>query len=142
MLITLLALACAPAPKPVNDDAPPEDSGGDTQTDTQTDTQPQADTCAEDAAAILQGVTELDSLYLAGAALKLDLLNQPEQLEQADWAAMSAAHYWDARGLNALADAGAIQDIGSIINTGQPGKVPNGAEDRKALYEKALKVLA
>jgi hypothetical protein len=60
MLITLLALACAPAPKPVNDDAPPEDSGGDTQTDTQTDTQPQADTCAEDVAAILQGVTELD----------------------------------------------------------------------------------
>lgn len=83
------------------------------------------------------------SNYIAsGTALQLDLLNQPELLEPADWAAMSAAHYWDARGLNALADAGAFQDIGSIINTGQPGKVPNGAEDRKALYDKALKVLA
>ncbi len=87
-------------------------------------------------------VTGKSNYIAAGAALKLDLLNQPEQLEQADWAAMSAAHYWDARGLNALADAGAFQDIGSIINTGQPGKMPNGAEDRKALYEKALKVLA
>lgn len=87
-------------------------------------------------------VTGKSNYIAAGTALQLDLLNQPELLEQADWAAMSAAHYWNARGLNALADAGAFQDIGSIINTGQPGKVPNGAEDRKALYEKALKVLA
>ena len=59
MLISLLALACAPDPKPV-DDALLDDSGGDTQTDTQTDTQPQADACADDAAEILLGVTELD----------------------------------------------------------------------------------
>ncbi len=87
-------------------------------------------------------VTGKSNYIAAGTALQLDLLNQPELLEQADWAAMSAAHYWDARGLSALADAGAFQDIGSIINTGQPGRVPNGAEDRKALYDKALKVLA
>ncbi|MEY3211307.1 MAG: channel-associated factor 2 isoform [Pseudomonadota bacterium] len=63
MLITLLALACAPAPKPV-DDALPEDTGGDTgtdtQTDTQTDTNPQPEACAADAGEILLGVTELD----------------------------------------------------------------------------------
>lgn len=87
-------------------------------------------------------VTGKSNYIAAGTALQLDLLNQPELLEQANWAAMSAAHYWYARGLNALADAGAFQDIGSIINTGQPGRAPNGAEDRKALYEKALKVLA
>nr|BFD42937.1 hypothetical protein FFPRI1PSEUD_44360 [Pseudomonas sp. FFPRI_1] len=45
-------------------------------------------------------------------------------------------------GLNELADAGRNQDIASIINTGQPGRVPNGAADRKALYDLALKVLA
>lgn len=87
-------------------------------------------------------VTGKSNYIAVGTALQLDLLHQPELLEQADWAAMSAAQYWYARGLNALADAGAFQDIGSIINTGQPGKVPNGAEDRKALYDKALKVLA
>ncbi|TFY86706.1 glycoside hydrolase family 19 protein [Pseudomonas kairouanensis] len=87
-------------------------------------------------------VTGKSNYIAAGTALQLDLLNQPELLEQADWAVMSAAHYWDARGLSDLADAGAFQDIGSIINTGQQGRVPNGAEDRKALYDKALKVLA
>ncbi|MFL1386609.1 glycoside hydrolase family 19 protein [Pseudomonas tritici] len=87
-------------------------------------------------------VTGKSNYFEAGNALKLDLMNQPELLEQAEWAAMSAAHYWDARGLNILADAGAFQDIGSIINTGQPGKIPNGQADRQALYDKALKVLA
>lgn len=87
-------------------------------------------------------VTGKSNYIAAGTALQLDLLNQPELLEQAEWAAMSAAHYWYARGLNALADAGAFQDIGSIINTGQPGRVPNGAADRQRLYDKALKVLA
>ncbi|WP_238339938.1 hypothetical protein [Pseudomonas lurida] len=55
---------------------------------------------------------------------------------------MSAAHYWGARALNELADAGAFQDIGSITNTGQRGKVLNGAEDHKVLYDNAQKVLA
>ena len=55
MLIPLLALACAPSSKPV-DDAPTKDSGGDTQTDTSAP----VDACAEDAAAILLGGTELD----------------------------------------------------------------------------------
>lgn len=86
-------------------------------------------------------VTGKSNYLAAGTALQIDLLNQPELLEQAECAAMSAAHYWDARGLNELADAGAFQDIGSIINTGQRGKVPNGQNDRQALYDKALKVL-
>lgn len=40
----------------------------------------------------------------------------------------------------ALADAGRFQDIGSIINTGQPGRVPHGAAERKALNDLALRV--
>ncbi|MGY2183265.1 glycoside hydrolase family 19 protein [Pseudomonas agarici] len=87
-------------------------------------------------------VTGKSNYIAAGVALRLDLLNQPELLEQPQSAAMSAAHYFEARGLNNLADAGEFKEIGSIINTGQRGRVPNGVEDRQALYERALEVLA
>lgn len=83
------------------------------------------------------------SNYIAcGAALQLDLLTHPELLERPQHAAMSAAWYWESRFLNALADVGDIQNIGSLINTGRRGRVPHGAEERKALYQVALKVLA
>ena len=83
------------------------------------------------------------SNYIAcGAALQLDLLTHPELLERPQHAAMSAAWYWDSRFLNALADVGDIQNIGSLINTGRRGRVPHGAEERKALYQVALKALA
>lgn len=78
----------------------------------------------------------------AGTGLGLPLEDQPELLEQAEHAAQSAAWWWAKHGLNELADAGRIQDIGSLINTGQPGRVPHGAAERKALYDLALKVLA
>ncbi|PAW51043.1 glycoside hydrolase family 19 [Pseudomonas moraviensis] len=83
------------------------------------------------------------SNYIAcGAGLGMDLLTHPELLERPQHAAMSAAWYWDSRFLNALADAGDIQNIGSLINTGRRGRVPHGAEERKALYQVALKALA
>lgn len=83
------------------------------------------------------------SNYIAcGAALQLDLLTHPELLERPQHAAMSAAWFWDSMNLNALADAGDIQNIGSLINTGRRGRVPHGAEERKALYQVALKALA
>lgn len=77
-----------------------------------------------------------------GEALGLDLINHPELLEQPQYACMSAAWFWATNGLNTLADAGDNTNIGSIINTGRKGRVPNGAQDRAALYAKALKVLA
>ncbi|MHA6160956.1 glycoside hydrolase family 19 protein [Pseudomonas sichuanensis] len=77
----------------------------------------------------------------AGLALGLPLVEQPELLEQAEHAAQSAAWWWAKHGLNELADAGRFSDIGSIINTGQPGRVPHGAVERKALYDIALRVL-
>lgn len=76
-----------------------------------------------------------------GEALGADLIAKPEMLEQPQYAAMSAAWYWSVNGLNTLADAGDIENIGSIINTGQRGRTPNAADDRLALYAKALKVL-
>ncbi|MDV9031721.1 glycoside hydrolase family 19 protein [Pseudomonas sp. RAC1] len=78
----------------------------------------------------------------AGQALGLPLEEQPELLEQPEHAAMSAAWWWAQHGLNELADAGRFKDIGSIINTGQPGRTPNGAAERQALYDIALRVLA
>lgn len=87
-------------------------------------------------------VTGRSSYRAAGAGLGLPLEDQPELLEQAEHAAQSAAWWWAKHGLNELADGGRLQDIGSIINTGQPGRVPHGAAERKALYDLALRVLA
>jgi len=86
-------------------------------------------------------VTGRSNYREAGAGLGLPLEGYPELLEQAEHAAHSAAWWWAKRGLNELADAGRIQDIGSVINTGQPGRVPHGAAERKALYDLALRVL-
>jgi putative chitinase len=87
-------------------------------------------------------VTGRSNYREAGAGLGLPLEDEPELLEQAEHAAQSAAWWWAKRGLNEMADSGRIRDIGSIINTGQSGKTPNGAAERLALYDLALKVLA
>jgi putative chitinase len=77
-----------------------------------------------------------------GAGLGLPLEDQPQLLEQAEYAAMSAAWWWSKCEMNDMADAGRLQDIGSVINTGKPGRVPHGAAERLALYQVALKALA
>lgn len=79
-----------------------------------------------------------------GVALGIDLVAKPEQLEIPENSIMAAAWYWSSNGLNELADGGVgkFQDIGSIINTGKKGRVPKGAADRLAYYEKAIKALA
>ena len=87
-------------------------------------------------------VTGWTNYQACGSALALDLINHPELLEQPIYAALSAAWYWSTKGFNTLADAGNIDDIGSIINTGRRGKVPNGAAERVALYNTAMGVLA
>ncbi|WP_443700298.1 glycoside hydrolase family 19 protein [Pseudomonas sp.] len=82
-------------------------------------------------------VTGKTNYATCGEALGLDLINQPELLEQPQYAAMSAAWFWSANGLNTLADAGDLTKITQRINGGT-----NGMADRQALYDKALKVLA
>jgi len=72
-----------------------------------------------------------------GDALGLDLVNQPTLLEQPQYAAMSAAWFWSTRGLNTLADQWQFAKITRRINGGLTGQ-----DDRQALYDKALKVLA
>jgi putative chitinase len=72
-----------------------------------------------------------------GEALGLDLINQPELLEQPQHAAMSAAWFWSTKGLNTLADKGEFVKITRRVNGGV-----NGLEDRQRLYVQAQKVLA
>ena len=65
------------------------------------------------------------------------LLQQPELLEHPEWAAESAAWFWESRGLNTLADARDFNRITRRINGGL-----NGLADRLALWGKAREVLA
>ncbi len=72
-----------------------------------------------------------------GGALGLDLVNQPTLLEHPQYATMSAAWFWSSRGLNTLADQEDFVKITRRINGGLTGQ-----DDRQALYDKALEVLA
>ncbi|WDH37433.1 glycoside hydrolase family 19 protein [Pseudomonas chlororaphis] len=84
-------------------------------------------------------VTGHDNYLACSKALFGDdrLLRAPELLEQAEWAAKSAAWFWDSRNLNALADAGDFVGVTKRINGGI-----NGLAERQAFYDSALKVLA
>lgn len=64
-----------------------------------------------------------------------DFEYNPQLLESPQWAAMSAAAYWEDHDLNSLADAGEFRKITTRINGGQ-----NGAADRNARYAKARRV--
>ena len=71
-----------------------------------------------------------------GAALGLDLLAEPDLLEQTENACRSAAWFWQTRGLNELADDGEFKLITKRINGGY-----NGLEDRRAYYTRAKETL-
>ena len=82
-------------------------------------------------------VTGRANYAACGKALGLDLLAQPELLEQTVNACRSAGWFWQTRGLNALADAGDQLKVTRRINGGV-----NGLAERLALYQAARKVLA
>jgi putative chitinase len=84
-------------------------------------------------------ITGHDNYLACSKALFSDdrLLQKPELLEQAEWAAKSAAWFWNSRNLNALADAGDFIGITRRINGGT-----NGLAERQSLFINALKVLA
>ncbi|MEX3775849.1 glycoside hydrolase family 19 protein [Pseudomonas sp. MYb118] len=64
------------------------------------------------------------------------LLARPELLEQAQWAAESAAWYWAKNGLNELADRDLFNSITRRINGGL-----NGLQNRLQLWARARAVL-
>ncbi|WP_304308085.1 glycoside hydrolase family 19 protein [Pseudacidovorax intermedius] len=65
-----------------------------------------------------------------------DFVVLPEKLCEPEWAAYSAADFWDMKKLNPLADAGAFFEITRRINGGR-----NGLEDRLRRYEVAKEAL-
>ena len=82
-------------------------------------------------------VTGRANYAACGKALSLDLLTQPELLEQAVNACRSAGWFWQTRGLNVLADAGDQVKVTRRINGGT-----NGLVERLALFAVAQRVLA
>ena len=74
--------------------------------------------------------------------LNIDFINNPELLEQPEWATKSACWWWNKRKLNNIADQWNptnnndinFRRITKIINGGY-----NGYKDRKAHYDLALK---
>lgn len=60
----------------------------------------------------------------------------PEALEAPKWAAMSAADFWDDKGLNEMADVGEFMRITRRINGGL-----NGYAERLSLWEGAKRAL-
>ena len=74
-----------------------------------------------------------------------DFEREPELLAHTEWAALSAADFWDMKGLNAVADSGNFDAVCDIINRGRATVAvgdSNGWAERKALYDVALEVLA
>jgi putative chitinase len=82
-------------------------------------------------------VTGRSNYAACGRALGLDLLAQPQLLEQTVNACRSAGWFWHSRGLNALADAGDQVAVSKRINGGV-----NGLAERLALFAVAQQVLA
>lgn len=72
-----------------------------------------------------------------------DFEADPDKVAEHEWAAMSAADFWDMKGLNALADAGEFEKLSARINgRNRTTGLPNGWDDRLARWETAKAVLA
>jgi len=81
-------------------------------------------------------VTGRANYNAVGDAIGLNLLHNPELLEERSMAARSAAWFWKTHGMNELADAGEFEKITRKINGGL-----NGYAQRLALYERAKEAM-
>ena len=81
-------------------------------------------------------LTGRDLYERCGEAIGADLINQPQLLVEPHYAAMSAAWFWNKKGLNALADSKDYDTMTKRINGGLLG-----LDDRKAKIAKAISVL-
>lgn len=73
--------------------------------------------------------------------MALPLLVQPELLEKNEYAAASAAWWWNDKSLNYFADQDDIDSISGYINRGDPEKVAHGEDERRDAYYYALAIL-
>jgi putative chitinase len=81
-------------------------------------------------------ITGRSNYFNLGEDLDLDLIGNPELLEEPMNATMSAGWFWNKHNLNALADKDKFLDITKRINGGT-----NGLEDRMKRWETAKKAL-
>ena len=81
-------------------------------------------------------LTGRDLYERCGEAIGADLINQPQLLVEPHYAAMSAAWFWNKKGLNTLADSKDYDTMTKRINGGLIG-----LDDRKAKIAKAISVL-
>lgn len=82
-------------------------------------------------------VTGLANYKAVAKDWDLDVVKNPELLEQPDGAARSACWFWWKVGLNKKADQGAsVKAITKIINGGY-----NGLAEREAFYKRSIEVL-
>ncbi len=81
-------------------------------------------------------LTGKDNYERCGAAIGFNLVENPQFLETPSLASLSAAWFWRANGLNALADVSDQERITRRINGGI-----HGLAQRKAMFELAKKVL-
>lgn len=73
-----------------------------------------------------------------------DFEREPDALGQTEWAAMSAADYWDMKGCNAWADRNDFDGVCDLINRGRKTEKEgdsNGWVDRARIYAGARKAL-
>lgn len=81
-------------------------------------------------------ITGRANYVAASTALGYDFLSDPDAMAEPQWAAESAAWWWQQHGLNELADAGNFVGITRRINGGL-----NGYTDRLARWERAKQAL-
>lgn len=81
-------------------------------------------------------ITGRDNYDRSGDALGLDLILNPERLEEPYYAALSAAEWWSRHGCNVLADTGDMAAVTRKVNGGL-----TGLDDRLKLYSAALTYL-
>jgi putative chitinase len=81
-------------------------------------------------------LTGKDNYKAVTEALGIDLVANPQLLEEPRYAALSAGWFWNKKGLNALADANDIETMTKRINGGFIG-----IADRKAKIEMVSKYL-
>ena len=74
-------------------------------------------------------------------------MKNPDLVSQPDAACAAAAAYWNENNLNRFIPPGQpvtpqqFQDLGSTINVGHPGDVPNNAAERVKYWEVAKEAL-
>ena len=89
-------------------------------------------------------LTGRNNYSAAGAALKADFIGNPDLVAQPEYAALTAAWFWDTRGINHRADVDDFDGVSDIINLGRKTASHGdsvGFKDRLAVYERAKAVL-